>query len=384
MYTDKLKEEISNLIASKREGDYWDFKQKHHTNNSDLLHDIICMANNRADRDGYIIFGVTDADFEIVGVKDDENRKNQQQMIDFLKDKKFAGGIRPTIELKTLYIEGHEIDVLVIKNTTDTPYYMLENFKGIMSNYIYTRIGDTNTPKDRSADINHVEYLWKKRFLLNKPPLQQIEKKLRYKEEWKGEDRTYYNIYNPEFKICIIDEDDDYEKRDPEFYAYNMYNSSVMYRDLQIKYYETKLYSINLVVLDSGRFITPIPEWGLLQFGEYRSESDYYFKYYIKDSLDYKILEFLLNEDGREAYYAYMRLRDVVLEFDNLLEKENFINYVKANKTILDDFIEENKNKYSYVEINNMRKKATVTKRLKIGIALNKMLNDFRKINYKE
>lgn len=65
------------------------------------------MANNRADRDVYTIFGVTDADFEIVGVNDDENRRNQQQIIDFLKDKKFASGIRPTIELKTLYIGSH-------------------------------------------------------------------------------------------------------------------------------------------------------------------------------------------------------------------------------------------------------------------------------------
>lgn len=30
MHIDKLKVEIVNLIASKREGDYWDFKQKHH------------------------------------------------------------------------------------------------------------------------------------------------------------------------------------------------------------------------------------------------------------------------------------------------------------------------------------------------------------------
>ena len=79
MNTNKLKAEIKNLIASNREGDYWDFKQKHHTNNSDLLHDIICMANNRADRDGYIIFGVTDDDFKIVGVNGDENRRNHQQ-----------------------------------------------------------------------------------------------------------------------------------------------------------------------------------------------------------------------------------------------------------------------------------------------------------------
>ncbi|CEP80540.1 ATP-binding protein [Paraclostridium sordellii] len=383
MNTDKLKAEIVNLIAAKREGDYWDFKQKHHTNNSDLLHDIICMANNRADREGYIIFGVTDADFEIVGVKDDENRKNQQQMIDFLKDKKFAGGIRPTIELKTLYIGSHEVDVLIIKNTTDTPYYMLETFKGIMSNYIYTRIGDTNTPKDRSADINHIEYLWKKRFLLNRPPLQQIEKKLIYKEEWKEEDRTYYNIYNPAFKICIVDGDEEYERSKPEFYAYSMYNSSVIYRDLQIKYYETKLYSRQLVVLDSGRFITPTPEWGYLQFGEYRSSTDYAFKYYIKDSLDYKILEFLLKEDSEEAYYAYRHLREVVLEFDNSLEKDNFISYVEVNQIILEDLIEENKDKYSYLDIKEDREKVIVIKRLKIGIALNKMLNDFRNLNYK-
>lgn len=383
MSVDKLREEVINLIFSRREGEYWDFKQKHHTNQSDLLHDIICMANNRADRDGYIIFGVTDDEFNIVGVNNDENRKNQQQIIDFLKDKKFASGIRPTIELKTIYIEYHEIDVLVVKNTTDTPYYMVESFKGIMSNYIYTRIGDTNTPKDRSADINHIEYLWKKRFLLNKPPLQQIENKLKYKEEWKEEDSTYYNIYNPEFKICIIDEDDEYERRRPEFYAYNMYNPSVMYRELQIKYFETKLYSRDLVVLDSGRFRTPTPEWGFLRFGEYRSRPDYDFKYYIKDSLDYKILEFILKDEDEEAHYAYNHLCDVVLVFENLLEKETFINYVELNKCILDTLIEKSKEKYSYIDINNKRERDMVVKRLKIGTALNKMLDDFRNIKYK-
>lgn len=162
-----------------------------------------------------------------------------------------------------------------------------------------------------------------------------------------------------------------------------MYNSSVIYRDLQIKYYETKLYSRQLVVLDSGRFITPTPEWGYLQFGEYRSSTDYAFKYYIKDSLDYKILEFLLKEDSEEAYYAYRHLRGVVLEFDNSLEKDNFISYIEVNQIILDDLIEENKDKYSYLDIKEDREKVIVVKRLKIGIALNKMLGDFRNLNYK-
>ena len=41
----------------------------------------------------------------------------------------------------------------------------MERYKNIMANNIYTRVMDTNTAKDKSADIHHVEYLWKKRKL---------------------------------------------------------------------------------------------------------------------------------------------------------------------------------------------------------------------------
>lgn len=124
----ELREEILMLIDTKREDDYWDFKEKFHSNSANLLHDIICMANNRVDRDAYIIFGVADKSFEVVGVETDENRRSQQQMIDFLKSKKFVAGIRPRVELRNLLIAGHEIDVLIIKNSTDTPYYLTEDF----------------------------------------------------------------------------------------------------------------------------------------------------------------------------------------------------------------------------------------------------------------
>jgi endonuclease/exonuclease/phosphatase family metal-dependent hydrolase len=60
MASNALQQEIESLIESKREDDYWDFKQCHHTNTADPLHDIICMSNNLADRDAYIIFGVAD------------------------------------------------------------------------------------------------------------------------------------------------------------------------------------------------------------------------------------------------------------------------------------------------------------------------------------
>src|SRR5690606_33073730 len=131
----------------------------------------------------------------------DENRKSQQNIIDFLKSKKFSGGIRPTIELVTLTIDGKQIDVLIVKNSTDTPYFIAEDYndgkRRVRANYIYTRIGDTNTDIDKSADINHIEYLWRKRFLLNRPPLEQIKQKLQFKNEWRREEDIFYNIYNP-------------------------------------------------------------------------------------------------------------------------------------------------------------------------------------------
>ena len=46
-----FKEEVLRLIAFRQEGEYWDFKKEWHKNKSDLLHDIICMANNLSNHD---------------------------------------------------------------------------------------------------------------------------------------------------------------------------------------------------------------------------------------------------------------------------------------------------------------------------------------------
>lgn len=49
------------LIASGKEGVYWDFKQEYSQEAKviDLIHDIICLANADHDGDRYLIFGVT-------------------------------------------------------------------------------------------------------------------------------------------------------------------------------------------------------------------------------------------------------------------------------------------------------------------------------------
>lgn len=53
--------EIMNLIASKTEGQYWDFKREPHKNNESLVHDILCLANTKHDGDRFLIIGVADS-----------------------------------------------------------------------------------------------------------------------------------------------------------------------------------------------------------------------------------------------------------------------------------------------------------------------------------
>ncbi len=48
-----MNETIEKLIASGKEGPWWDFKQTYHQNNAALVHDILCMANVLHDGDRY-------------------------------------------------------------------------------------------------------------------------------------------------------------------------------------------------------------------------------------------------------------------------------------------------------------------------------------------
>lgn len=121
----ELIEEIQNIISLETEGDYWDFKEMWHDNKASLLHDIICMANNQVGRDAYIIIGVSDSKspdgVKVKGVPE-TNRRDQQQLISFLRNKKFAGGLRPSVYLQTIMLpdDNHTnrpIDIIIVKNS---------------------------------------------------------------------------------------------------------------------------------------------------------------------------------------------------------------------------------------------------------------------------
>lgn len=222
-----LTREIVALINRKQEGGYWDFKQQWHENKAELLHDIICLANNLENHDAYLIFGVEDETCEIVGVnKKDANRKNTAMIVDFLRNGKFfVGDIRPMVRVETITIEGKELDVLVVENSHNTPfrlekYYSDSNANGkgehntktVWARSTYTRVQDTNTPINMIADPDEEEKLWRKRFHIDESVYDKLLYYLSKPDDWikiglYGEDAkdTYNYQYSIEYSIEMID-----------------------------------------------------------------------------------------------------------------------------------------------------------------------------------
>lgn len=272
-----LLDEIKSLVELGTEGDYWDYKEMWHNNKVSLLHDIICMANNQVGRDAYIIIGVSDSKspdgVTIKGVPDTD-RRDQQQLIGFLRGKKFAGGVRPTVYLKTLQLSDNEgimreIDVIVIKDSAKTPYFLTEDFrdkdKAIKAGCIYTRIGDTNTAIDSMADVDKIEYLWRKRFGIDLSVNDKLLRLLDSPDDWVGdlnnEDYKYHKLY-PEFQIHINEIEDQSQFHENSIViniADHQINKSFYVSEVVITYHTTVLFRDYVLYLDGYRHLIPFP-----------------------------------------------------------------------------------------------------------------------------
>lgn len=159
---DSLNETIVQLILSKKEDFYYDFKQSQYDDRKkyDLLHDVICLLNNIEHKEAYLIIGVTN-DFQVVGV---EERIESNNLIDWLKHLHFAGDVMPDIEVKHLYYTYKKVDVIVCKPSAKVPYYIEKREGKVEPYHIYTRVGDTNTPITESASYDDVCELWRYHF----------------------------------------------------------------------------------------------------------------------------------------------------------------------------------------------------------------------------
>lgn len=364
---------VEILAAKGREGEYWDYKQEWHENMADLLKDIICFANTPHDANCYLLFGIDD-DGHIVGMK--KNRRKQADILEAMDNLWFIGDVRPEISVETVVVNEIEVDVLTVYDTQKTPIYLKRNYGEMLAGCIYMRNGDKNTPNRGMASIDDVEKLWKKRFGLLQTPLEYIIGRLQYQTEWKQQDHTYYNMYRPEYQLKILKGDEDYLI--PEFYAYTMSNKSTLYEMLQIIAGDTILEEYQIVVLDSGRYKTPVPEWGFVGYDRYRIDHKFTYKYFVKGSKEYRLQQFFLGGENEEAIYANRRLMEVVLLYETEDEKSAFETYIEDNQEEIMERISK-KDRYSYIQATNELDTKECIKRLNTGLVLNEMLREWRK-----
>ena len=325
---------IEKLIQSKREDEWWDFKREHHHDKAKLVHDITCMANSRANRDAYIILGVEDQTFDIIGVENDPNRRNQQGIIDILRSVGYAGSVRPRIELRTISLAQHDIDVLVVKNTFDVPYYLEKQYQDdkikspegkkigtiVQPYHIYTRVVDNNTPIDKNADINDVEYLWRKRFGIDRSPKDRLMILLDDIDKWIidwGNKKYAFHIDHPEYKMEQIGDMQAAWWPSAAFYSH----PTMHIAPLNIMFHNTIIHETELWSYDEFRKYLPKAKNSVIP-----GHVDSWYSYYLLDSIEGKLLRLFtrgsLDISSREPNYNQL------LIFQDVREKESFDKYI--------------------------------------------------------
>lgn len=347
-----LKVTIEELIATNREGDYWDFKSEHHRNKASLLHDILCLANTVTKCDKYIIFGISDPldGCQLKGLLDD-NRKTQSQIIDFLRSKDFAAENRPEVELTKIEIQGIEIDILKIVDRPDKPYYLSSTYthdgKHVNKFHIYVRNLDTNTPLTENADPRRIELMWRERMGLDVKPAEKMEIFLRDAGNWEkdiGNSNLAYYKYQPEYNVVFSA---------PEYhddsYAYYFSNHKSFFGKMSFNYLNVELFEIDYIYYDEMRLIISAPETGVFLIGD----DSLCYNYYTRDTRSWNALCFL--STGTCSLESRSRQAPIIV-FDDLSEKEKFEKYVNDNLQVLDNPLIQETSKFLVNQIGYAQK----------------------------
>ena len=333
---------IFNLISLKQEGSYWDFKREWYISKTDLLHDIICMANNLEARDGYIIIGVDEEnDYSICGVTNDANRKKTQNIVDFLRDKNFAEGIHPTVSIKTIMCDNTEIDVIIIHFDRHTPYYLAERYEGVNANYVYTRVQDTNTPRNRNADIHHIEMLWKRRFGLDASIMERYLILLDQHEQWEcdfGNNNPAFHKLFPEFKI-EADNENSHGGWEPQG-AYYL-NPEMGFRSIKLLYFSTPIFEWGIMDVEGGSVYIPFPK---RQYSNILINNSYFiYDYYDLSKIEGKLFKMMTSGSMQYDFQHLNTSMHLFLIFNDEEERKNFDNFASQHYDTIDiDLLKNN------------------------------------------
>lgn len=372
-----LKELLFKCLETRRENEFFDLKLRWHDKIEDLIKDIICFSNTVHDRNSIIFFGIND-DFEIIGVNDTKRTK-QADIVDTMSKLHFSGSERPSFEVNSLSLNGREIDFLVIFNNNKTPIFLEKSYGKMKAGCVYSRERDRNTPDNGNATFSQIEALWRKRFGLIKPKKDFLFSLLSNKNDWNEIYPEYYNAFMPEYRVKVSEED--YNRDRDEFYSYAMDNATTSYYQIELMYNSNKLDSFQGVYLDSGRLFIPTARWGFIHDKKCPMETICRYKYYVKDSEEYKLLYFFYNHNNHEQRYALSKILEIFLIFESDEEQGDFENYVENNVEYLDK-VYLSQTQYSYLDApkgtQNYLKFKKYKEDLRYAISLKQMLEKWR------
>ena len=305
---DSLLTTISDLINQRVEGQYWDFKLKHHDSKAKLIHDVLCLANAKRTGDRFLIFGVSNKDYSLHSINQDAGRRTQADLATLFRDNAntFFQSRFPDFYLREIKIDGTLIDVLIIADAPDKPYYLVKDYVErrqidpsgrleiltIRAHHIYSRVCDTNTPMNDSTQPHEIERMWRERFGLDVPALERAKRYLREPDAWSpmvenGCNMNFHHTTFPEFTLRVAGAEDHIARHEEWTRGERTDNNHAGYYEL--RYHQTLLARIRYVSFDDHKKSMVAPNW------EPRETGRFYF--YKTDSIEYAVHKFYSTRD---------------------------------------------------------------------------------------
>ena len=327
------------------EGEYWDFKEKPYffegqsdkdknKKKGDLLHDIICMANNLSNRDAFIIMGIQDKPVKITGAKQFSNKWTQESYQDFLQNLTWAGDMIPIVEFRTIH--NGELDVLIIKKSKRVPFYITKKCNKVRENQIYVRKGSKNTAIDSQAEIGDIEKLFEFRFGLTPYPKERVINYISDHGHWiemkeDYETRSWYYEKFPEYTIELSRDPDNETLASPD-YAYVQMNCKSSWQILRVKYHQTTLMEYTAHYVDETRGVVVAPRFSSIKIREDETlVSTKQYCYYFQECTEIKLM-FLLQDLLRQGTLVLENHLALIPIYKNDEEKSKVENIINKNK----------------------------------------------------
>lgn len=289
---------VAELIGRGGEGTYWDFKLEHHKEKWKLVHDVLCLANAEHDGPRFLVFGVRDGDYSVHSVEQDIGRRTQADLATLFRDnaRKFFQSRFPTFYLREVEIHGAPIDVLVIEDEPKRPYYLVERIERLPAHHIYTRVCDTNTAVNATAQPHEIERMWRERFGLDQSALERAKRYLAEPERWSiGEEDGFVYCHHrvfPEFTLRAAGAESGVDYSGSEWTRGEVRTDNNYTGSYELRYHGTLLRRVHYVSFDDHKKNMVAPDWEAIGKGR--------IYFYGADSLQYAVQRFWTSHHGRD------------------------------------------------------------------------------------